>query len=77
MIPLHPTPEWAVSCIDRIAKYDDPDLLDAVLELLATVSSDKESDKFKYEAAWAAIDYGFTKTAGVRKAAQVYLGIAV
>ena len=77
MLPHAPTPEWAVSCMDRILKYDDADLLDAVLELLATVASDKDADKFKYEAAWAAIDYGFTKTEGLRPAARRYLGVAV
>jgi hypothetical protein len=63
--------------MEHVSKYDDPELMDAVLHLVAGVAADKDSDKFKHEAAWAAIDYGFTKTAGLRKAAQDYLGVAV
>lgn len=78
MIPQSPTPERAVKCMKHVAKYGDQELLDAVMELIATVAPDKDSDKFKYEAAWAAIDYGFTQSpSAVRKAAQEYLGVAV
>jgi hypothetical protein len=78
MIPQSPTPERAVHCMKRILKYDDQDVLDAVMELLGTVAANQESDKFKHEAAWAAIDYAFTQNAvAVRKASRDYLGIAV
>lgn len=78
MIPHAPTPEWAVSKMKVVTRYGDPELIEAVMELVATVAADKESDKFKNEAAWAAIDHGFSKSPdALRKAAQAHLGIAV
>jgi hypothetical protein len=78
MIPQSPTPERAIHCMSRILKYDDPDVVDAVMELLASVAASKEGDKFRYEAAWAAIDYAFTKhPVALRKASTDYLGVAV
>lgn len=76
-MPSHlPTPEWAEVCIDRIVKNDDPDQLDALLELLAAIAPTKKEEKYKNEIAWAAIDYGYKKTDDCRKSCRKYLGVA-
>lgn len=76
MTPHKPTPDWATDCMKRIVdKYDDPDLLDAALELLAGVI-DQEGDKYRNEAAWAAIEYGYTKTKDFELQARRYVGAA-
>lgn len=79
MLTSHsPTPDWAVAKIKTVLnETDDPEAVDAMLELLAAVAPTPEQDKFKHEAAWAAIEYGYTKTADVRIAARRYLGVAV
>ena len=78
MVPQSPTPEWAVSTVrEYIDDIDDPRALDVALAILAAVAPTKEQDKFKHEAAWAAIIYGYKRTADVREAAKRYLGIAV
>jgi len=78
MTSLSPTPDWAVSKVKRILEdVDEPEVADAIIHLLAAVAPTQEQDKFKHEAAWAAIDYGFTKTSELRNAARRYLGIAV
>jgi hypothetical protein len=74
MNPRSLTPDWAVSCMMRITKYDDPDLLDAVLELIAG-TSDFSGDKG--DCARAALDYGYRLTADCEKHCVEYLGIAV
>lgn len=74
---MHPhplTPEWAISCMQRITKYDDPDLLDAALELLAG-TCDLTGDKG--DCAQAALDYGYRQTVDCEKHCHEYLGIAV
>jgi len=71
----HPlTPDWAVSCMKRIIKYDDPDLLDAALELIAGVS---DFTGEKGDCAQAALDYGYRQTEDCERHCQEYLGIAV
>lgn len=71
----HPlTPDWAISCMKRITKYDDPDLLEAALELLAGVS-DMHGEKG--DCAQAAMDYGYRQTVDCEKHCVEYLGIAV
>lgn len=77
MVPHTPTPEWAVSHMDRVLQYGDPDLTRSVMELLAGTSANQDEDKFKHEAAWAAIDHGFAKSPELRDAAKRYLGVAV
>lgn len=73
-----PTPDWAVSKIKTaLDNSDEPEGLDAILELLAAVAPTQEQDKFKYEAAWAAIEYGYKRTSDVKLAARKYLGVAV
>jgi len=71
----HPlTPDCAVSCMKRIIKYDDPDLLDAALELIAGVS---DFTGEKGDCAQAALDYGYRQTEDCERHCQEYLGIAV
>lgn len=78
MIPQSPTPDWAVTKFRQVINdIDDPETLDAALELLAALAPTKEQDKFKYEAAWAAIDFGYCRTTDLHKSAQRYLGVAV
>lgn len=78
MVPQSPTPDWAVEKFRKlIDDINEPEALDAALELLAAVAPTREQDKFKHEAAWAAIQYGYCKTSDVRAAAERYLGIAV
>lgn len=75
--PQSLSPDWAITCVDRIIKDDDPDQLDALLELLAGVAPTEEQDKYKHEAAWAAIEHGYKQTRDLPRAARAYLGIAV
>jgi hypothetical protein len=58
----------------RILKFDDPDVLDAALELLAGVS-DFSGDKG--DCAMAALDYGYRRTEDCEKHARAYLKLAV
>jgi hypothetical protein len=62
--------------MDRIMKTDDPDMLDALLELLAVVAPTEEEEKYKHEMAWAAIDHGYKRTDDCRKSGRRYLGVA-
>lgn len=77
MIPERPSPEWAINCLDRILTTDDPDVLEAVLELLAGLVPTETENKYKYDAACAAIDYGYSKTEHCRRSGRQYLGLAV
>lgn len=74
MIPQATTPDWAIQRMKIITKYDDPELLDAALELLAALSDDRGQ---KGDAARAALDYGYRKTADCDRRCQEYLGLAV
>lgn len=70
----HPlTPDWAVSCMERINKFDDPDVLDAVLELVAGVY---DVTGVKGDCAEAAMDFGYRKTDHCQKQGRDYLGLA-
>lgn len=81
MIPQYPSPEWALDRFNRIVKSGDPDSIDALIELLAGLAPDRDIDRpdeykrYKYDAAWAAIYYGFTKTTHCESACREYLGI--
>lgn len=86
MSPHDPTPDWAISCMERITKFDDPDLLDAVLDLVVGVSGlnlsdrnrfDPENIRLRQDAAMAAVDIGYRKTAHCQRGEEEYLGIAV
>lgn len=74
MTPHSLSPDWAVSRMEIITKYDDPILLDAVMELLAGVY-DTRGDKG--DCAQAALEYGYRKTADCQKHCDDYLSIAV
>ena len=79
MIPQVPTPEWAIECFDRVVRCDDPEIIDALLELLAGIAPDgdwdhaDENKPYKYDAAWAAIQYGFRKTIHCEEACREHL----
>ena len=86
MSPHSPTPDWAQSCMRRITKFDDPDLLDAVLDLVVGLSglnvSDQERASFEHlalrtDAAQAALDFGYRQTGHCQRGEEEYLGIAV
>lgn len=77
MIPHAPTPDWAKRCVDRIVKTDDPDMLDALMELLAAVAPTEDEEKYKSEVAWAAIDHAFTMSEHCRRSCRQHLGVAV
>jgi len=77
MIPQSPTSDWAKSRIDVIVPRDDPEALDALLELLAAVAPTQEEEKYKHELAWAAIDHGYKRTKDCCDSCRRYLGIAV
>lgn len=73
-----PTPDWVVEQLDLIFQYaEDPEVVDALIRLLAALAPSEEQDKFKHEAAWAGIVHGYKKTPDVHDAARRYLGIAV
>lgn len=74
MSPHLLTPERAESCMKRITKYDDPDVLDAALELIAGTSDFSGN---KGDCARAALDYGYRQTEDCAKHCEEYLGIPV
>lgn len=74
MKPHSLSPDWATALMKRITKYDDPDVLDATLELIAG-TYDTRGDKG--DAAQAALDYGYRKTEDCERHCHEYLGIAV
>ena len=70
----------------RITKFDDPDLLDAVLDLVVGLSGLNVGDQerasgdhlaLRTDAAQAAVDYGYRKTVHCQRGEEEYLGIAV
>lgn len=76
-IPHSPTPDWALQRIRTIVdNNDEPEVLEAVLELLAAVCASETQDRFKYEAAWTAIDYGYCKTDDCKASARRYFAAA-
>jgi hypothetical protein len=67
-----------------ITKFDDPELLDAALELLTGVSGlqDKERNDplhaaLRDDCVRAALDFGYRKTLDCDRHCEEYLGIAV
>lgn len=79
-----PTPDWAVSCMDRITKFDDQDQINAALDLITGLSGLNDKDrllpehvKLRDDAAQAAIDHGYRKTDHCQRGEEEYLGIAV
>lgn len=86
MTPHLPTPDWAVSLMKRITKYDDPDVLDAALEIVTVLGGlnigeeeriDKRSVDMRADAAQAAVDFGYRKTEDCENHCKQYLSIAV
>ena len=75
MIPHSPTPDWGKSQFDKIVKCDDPEALQALLELLAVIAPTEQEEKYKYEIAWAVIQHGYRRTADCDKSCRRYLGI--
>ena len=74
-VPRIPTTEWAVACFERIYKDDDPEQLDALLELLGGLCPTLEEAKHKHDVTWDVIEYGYRKTPDCDLAARRYLGV--
>lgn len=86
MLPLKPTPDWAISCMKRITKFEDPEVLQAALELVTVLGglnvdedgrADPVSVGIRADAAQAAVDFGYRKTEHCDQGCREYLGIAV
>jgi hypothetical protein len=84
MISQSLTPDRAVSYMKVITKFDDPDLLDAVLAIVIGISGLNDLDRLdprhtaaRDDAARAALDFGYRKTADCDQHCEEYLGIAV
>lgn len=86
MLPHKPSPDWAVSCMKRITKFDDPDVLQAALELVTALGGlNLEEDErslpmnvgVRADAAQAAVDFGYRKTTHCDQSEREYLGLAV
>jgi len=82
--PTHPTPDWAVSCMKRIMKFDDPDLLDATLDLVVGLTGLNDVDRgepshvaVRDDAARAAVHFGYRQTEDCYRHCEEDLGIAV
>lgn len=77
-MPHSLTPDWARSKLRPLIEEGvDPEVFEGVLELLAAVAPTQDQDKFKHEAAWAAIDYGYCETEDCRLSSRKHFGIAV
>lgn len=70
--------------MERILKFDDPEVLDAVLDLLIGVSglNDKERSvpshiAIREDSVRAAVEFGYRKTEDCEHHCLEYLGIAV
>jgi hypothetical protein len=85
MLVLHnPTPDWAESCMKRIMKFDDPDVLDAAIEIvvgLTGLNDPKRADASRIalrdDAARAAVHFGYRQTQECYRHCEEDLGIAV
>lgn len=75
-IPRSPTPDWATSRIQTLVENCEPEVLEAALELLAAICPDANQDKFKHEAAWAAIDTGYHHLEDCKRSARRYFSAA-
>lgn len=79
-----PTPDWAISCMERITKFDDPDVLEAALELVVGLSGLNDTARAapshtaaREDSARAALDFGYRRTVDCERHCEEYLGIAV
>lgn len=86
MLPHKPTPDWAVSLMKRITKFDDPEVLQAALELVTVLGGlnlqeeervNPVSVGVRADAAQAAVDFGYRKTEHCDQCCKEYLDIAV
>lgn len=75
-VPHSPTPDWAVSKMRTLIENADPEVLEVALELIAGVCPTEDQDKFKHEAAWAAIDIGYHHIDDCRRSARRYFSAA-
>lgn len=75
-IPRSPTPDWAVNKIKTLRDNCEPEGFEAALELVAAVCPTVDQDKFKYEAAWAAIDEGYHYLEDCKHSARRYFSAA-
>lgn len=75
-IPHSPTPDWAAGKIQTVIDNSEPEALEAALELLAAVCPTEDQDKFKHEAAWAAIDLGYQHTEDCKRSARRHFSAA-
>lgn len=83
MNPL-PTPEWAIARIEIVTKFDDPEVLEAALELLVALTGLNDRDRHlpdhvanRDDAARAAIDFAYRRTPTCGRHCEEDLGIAV
>ena len=84
VVPHSLTPDWAESLMERITKFDDPDVLSAALELVVGLAGLNDSDRLlparvrmRDDAAQAAVDYGYRKTDHCQQCETDFLGLAV
>lgn len=76
-IPHSPTPEWALSKLQTVIdNTDETEAIEAVCELLAALCPTEEQDKFKFEAAWTAIDCGYSRLEDCKDSARRYFSAA-
>lgn len=83
-IPHSLTPDWAVSCMKRIMKFDDPEVLSAALDLVVGLSGLNDPDRLdashvalRDDAARAAAHFGYGETEECYQHCEDYLGINV
>lgn len=84
MAPQSLTPDRAISLMRIANKYDDPELLDAVLELVTGSSGLNDKERCdprhvaqRHDFARAALDFGYRQTTDCNQHCEEYLGIAV
>lgn len=71
-MPQELSPDWAVSCMERINKFDDPDVLDAVMELVNGVHCERGN---KGDAAQAALRWAYQQTPHCAERCREYLAL--
>lgn len=76
-VPKIPTTDWAVSCFERIYQSDNPEQLDAFLELLGGLAPTLAEAKHKHEIFIDLIEYAYKKTGDCEQAARRYIGMAL
>lgn len=84
MVPLQLTPDRARSYMKIVTKFDDPEVLEAVLGLVLGASGLNDVDRAdpghiaqRDDFARAALDFGYRKTPDCDRRCEEYLGIAV